>query len=145
MNRDESFLRVKIRKRVLPLLKTLNPKIAVNLAKMSGVLQEEIEGLEEIALAGLNSALGANKDAIDVKALREMSPAKRKRVLRLWLQELRGNLRRLDMEHFSALERLISSGTGGKRVELPGGETVALSKGKLIFRKTKVEKSRTGI
>jgi tRNA(Ile)-lysidine synthase len=143
MNRDEAFLRVKIRKRVLPLLRGLNPAIVANLAGTAGILREEIEELEGAAAEALAGARGANKDTIDVKEMASVSKAKRTRALRLWLLELRGDLRRLDMEHFAALERLISNGTGGKTVELPGGERVTLSKGKLIFRQTKVEKSRT--
>jgi tRNA(Ile)-lysidine synthase len=144
MNSDEAFLRVKVRKKLIPLLQNINPRIVANLAKMSGILQEEIEELEAGATAAFAAMPGASKDTIDVKLIKEISPAKRKRILRLWLQGLRGDLRRLDMEHFAALERLISNGAGGKKIELPGGESVTLSNGKLVFRKTKVEKRRAG-
>jgi len=141
MNRDEAFLRVRVRKQVLPLLQNINPQIVSNLAKMSGVLQQEIEELDKISGGFLTLAVDINKDTIEVKSISALSPAMRKRVLRLWLRNLRGDLRRLDMKHFAALERLVLSGQGNKRVELPGGESVGLSKGKLIFKKTKVEKS----
>ncbi len=144
MNRDEAFLRVKVRKRVLPLLRDLNPRIVANLSRTAGILQEETQELEKAAGEILTEARSATKDTIDVKKISTVSAAKRVRALRLWLRELRGDLRRLEMEHFTALERLVLNGTGGKTIELPGGESVTLSKGKLIFRKTKVEKSRTG-
>jgi tRNA(Ile)-lysidine synthase len=143
MNRDEAFLRVKVRKKLIPLLENLNPGIVPNLAKISDILQQEMDELEAAAQEIFNRVFTANEDTIDVKGLREVSAAKRKRVLRIWLRGLRGGLRRLDMEHFAALERLILSPAGGKTAELPGGESVTLKKGKLIFRKTKVEKSRT--
>jgi len=142
MNRGTAFLRVRVRREVLPLLQNINPQIVANLAKMSGVLQEEAEGLDIAARACLSAAAEVNNGTISVKQLAELSPGARKRVLRLWLELLRGDLRRLDMKHFAALERLVLSGTGGKRIELPGGESVSLSKGRLIFKKTKVEKSR---
>lgn len=142
MNRDTAFLRVRVRREVLPLLQNINPRIVANLAKMSGILQDEAEGLDIAARASLSAASGVSNDTINVKQLVTLSPGARKRVLRLWLELLRGDLRRLDMKHFAALERLVSSGAGGKRIELPGGESVSLSKGRLIFKKTKVEKSR---
>jgi tRNA(Ile)-lysidine synthase len=144
MNRDEAFLRVRIRKQVLPLLQDINPQIVTHLAKLSSALREEGEAAELAAQVCLVAAIEVNKDKINVKQLTGLPAAVRKRVLRLWLSGLRGDLRRLDMKHFTALERLAFSGTGGKRVELPGGEIVTFSKGRLIFKKTKVEKRRAG-
>jgi tRNA(Ile)-lysidine synthase len=141
MNRDEAFLRVRVRKQVLPLLQNINPRIVSNLAGMSGVLQQEIEELDNATRPLLAGAMDINKGTIEVKSISALSPAMLKRVLRLWLRELRGGLRRLDMKHFAALERLVLNGHGNKSIELPGGESVSLSKGRLIFRKTKVEKS----
>jgi tRNA(Ile)-lysidine synthase len=144
MNRDEAFLRVRVRKQVLPLLQNINPRIVPNLAKMAAVLQEEADASNFAARGHLADAVGVNKDTLSVKYLVSLPGAVRKRVLRLWLNDLRGDLRRLDMKHFAALERLLLSGTGGKEVELPGGERVSLSKGRLIFKKTKVEKRPAG-
>ncbi len=141
MNRDEAFLRVRVRKQVLPLLQNINPRIAANLAKMSGVLRQEIEELDSMASKLLAGSVDINKETIEVKSLAGLSPAMLRRILRLWLRERRGDLRRLDMKHFTALERLVLSGQGNKKVELPGGESVTLSKGRLVFKKRKVEKS----
>lgn len=140
MNRDEAFLRVKVRKKLIPLLKEFNPQVVPGLAKMAGLLQQESEELDALAAEALGSVTGANKATIDVKALRDLLPARRKRVLRLWLQGLRGDLRRLDMEHFAALERLVLNDTGGKTVELPGGERVVVKKGRLEFGKIQMGK-----
>ncbi len=141
MNRDKAFLRVRIRREVLPLLQNINPQIVPNLAKMSGVLQGEGEELGMAARAGLFAVHDVNHDTLDLKGLVEFSSGMRRRVLRLWLENLRGGLRALDMKHFAALEGLVLSGTGGKTVELPGGERVSVGRGRLIFKKTKVEKS----
>ncbi len=141
MNRDKAFLRVRVRREVLPLLQNINPQIVPNLAKMSGVLQGEGEELGVAAQAGLFAVHDVNNDTLDLKGLTGFSSGMRRRVLRLWLENLRGGLRALDMKHFTALERLVLSGTGGKTVELPGGERVSIRRGRLIFKKTKVEKS----
>lgn len=144
MNADQAFLRVKIRKKLIPLLREMNPQIVSNLSATAGLIGEDVEELEITAREFLIYSNIANKDTIEVKVLMELSPAKRKRVLRVWLHELRGDLRRLDREHFTAIERLILNGTGGKTAELPRGERVTLSKGKLVFRQMKVEKRLTG-
>jgi tRNA(Ile)-lysidine synthase len=144
MNRDQAFLRVRIRREVLPLLQNINPQIVPNLAGMSGVLRGEGEELSKAAQAGLFAIHDVNNDTLDVKGLAGFSPGMRGRVLRLWLENLRDGLRALDMKHFAALERLVLSGTGGKTVELPGGERVSIRRGRLIFKKTKVEKSPSG-
>ncbi|HEV7645665.1 MAG TPA: tRNA lysidine(34) synthetase TilS [Pyrinomonadaceae bacterium] len=141
MNKDKAFLRVRIRREVLPLLQNINPQIVTNLAKMSGVFQAEGEELGLAARAGLFAVHDVNNDTLDLKGLMGFSSGMRRRVLRLWLENLRGGLRALDMKHFAALERLVLSAAGGKTVELPGGERVSIRRGRLIFKKTKVEKS----
>jgi tRNA(Ile)-lysidine synthase len=144
MNRDEAFLRVRIRREVLPSLQNINPQIVPNLAKMSAVLQGEGEELGMAAQTALLAVYDVNNDTLDLKGLAEFSSGLRRRVLRLWLEKVRGGLRALDMKHFAALERSVLSGTGGKTVELPGGERVSVRRGRLIFKKTKVEKRPPG-
>jgi hypothetical protein len=109
---------------------------------MAAVLQEEAEELDITARAAWPALFGVNTDTINVKQLSGLSAGVRKRVLRLWLEGLRGDLRRLDMKHFASLERLVLGGTGGKQIELPGGESVTLSKGRLIFKKQRLKKDR---
>ena len=61
---------------------------------------------------------------LKVKALQGFSTAIRRRALRLWLRDERGDLRRIDASHIAAIERLIG-GPSGRRVELPEGGVIA--------------------
>jgi tRNA(Ile)-lysidine synthase len=136
MNLDETFSRVKVRKKLLPLLQEMNPAIIEGLARTAMVVGTEIQEMDRAAEAHLAAVANLNTGALDVKGLLALAEPVRMRVLRQWLLRQRGDLRRLDMEHFAAVERLILKGTGGKTVELPGGERVTLLKGALTFTKT---------
>src|SRR4030095_873243 len=61
---------------------------------------------------------------LNVKIFQGVSAAIRRRALRLWLRDERGDLRRIDASHIAAIERLVG-GRSGRRVELPEGGIVA--------------------
>ena len=133
MNNDLRFQRVRIRKVLLPLLKDFNPKIVENLAATAKLLRAEIEHKSDGESKVCEEALSLNE-------LKKMPQALLYKSLRHWLRYKRGNLRRLELKHIEAVERLIFSRKSGKIVELPDGETIVKSNGKLQFKKTKVEK-----
>lgn len=131
MNEDLAFRRVRIRRVLLPLLQDFNPKIIERLAATAALLRDEHEELEKLTGQQLNEA---NKEELKIEDLTDFSPAVRRRVLRAWLERRRGDLRRLDLKHLEAVERLIFSRKSGRFVELPGGEIVVKAKGKLFFK-----------
>ena len=79
-------------------------------------------------------------EVLALRDLRSLSKPRLYRTLRAWLKNKRGDLRRLELKHIQAIERLAFSRKSGRAVELPGGEKVFKSEGKLQFQKTKVEK-----
>ncbi|HEX8369178.1 MAG TPA: tRNA lysidine(34) synthetase TilS [Pyrinomonadaceae bacterium] len=131
MNEDLAFRRVRIRRVLLPLLQDFNPKIIERLAATAALLRDEHEELEKLTNQQLNEA---NKGELKTEDLTNFSSAVRRRVLRAWLSARRGDLRRLDLKHVEAVERLIFSRKSGRFVELPGGEVVVKTKGKLVFK-----------
>lgn len=150
MNEDLKFNRVRIRRVLLPLLKDFNPKIIETLARTSELLRESAEHLE-IASRQPPPAAACEKSkqrttddgqrtTLALKDLRGVFPSMRRTLLRDWLKENRGNTRRLELKHIEAVERLALSRKSGKTIELPNGESVLKSSGKLRFQKTKVEK-----
>jgi tRNA(Ile)-lysidine synthase len=48
MNEDEGFARVRVRKQVLPLLETFNPRAVETLARTAGLLRREADALENL-------------------------------------------------------------------------------------------------
>ncbi|HEX8186709.1 MAG TPA: tRNA lysidine(34) synthetase TilS, partial [Pyrinomonadaceae bacterium] len=56
MNDDEGFARVRVRRRLLPLLETFNPRAAEALARAASLLREDSAALDRLAAALLEEA-----------------------------------------------------------------------------------------
>ena len=145
MNADESFSRVRVRRALLPLLETFNPRAAEALARAAALLREDDAALEALAAALLEEACAGGEASgggggeggarpLSVAVLAGAKPALRRRALRLWLARGRGDLRRLSRAHLSAVERLLGGTRGGRVAELPGGASVERRRGLLLFR-----------
>lgn len=140
MNDDLAFKRVRVRKILLPLLEDFNPKIVETLSKTASLLQAEFTAIKG---AGNPGAKGADEKYLRLSELRNVFPSIRRQILRDWLKNNRGDLRFLDSKHLEAIENLISSRKSGRTVELPNGETVTKSGGKLLFEKEEVDKNQS--
>jgi len=55
----------------------------------------------------------------------------RRRALRQWISQGRGDLRRVEMVHLLAVDRLIGGSRGGRVAELPDGARVVRKRGRL--------------
>lgn len=163
MNEDESFARVRVRRRLLPLLGTFNPRAAEAIARAAELLREDNDALESEARMLLKDA--ADESAWELVTAGEAGEARRqiktpgersgqtripplrveviagakmsavrRRALRMWLALGRGDLRRLEAVHLIAVERLLDGGRGGRVAELPGGCSVVRRRRWLFFR-----------
>lgn len=130
MNDDETFSRVKIRKQLLPLMASFNNRIVEALSRTASLLAEDATVLSDQAGELLKLAIGSPNNnqpenietklpPLNVKVLLQEPAAVRRRALRQWLADGRGNLNRLEMSHLLAVEKLLT-GRGGSVVELPG-------------------------
>ncbi len=154
MNEDLKFNRVRIRKVLLPLLKDFNPKIIETLAHTALMIREENEFLE-FATQKISDEKkqfienkefkGKEKSTKDksenenllLKEIKDLFPSMRKRIVRDWLKNQRGDLRTLKAKHFQAIEALIFSRKSGKTIELPNGGLIVKNSGNLTFMKHK--------
>ena len=135
MNADESFARVRARLRLLPLMESFNPRVIETLSRTAELLREDSRALESAAqrLLELSNVDGSGKKTLSTDLLAAARPALRRRALRRWLAEQRGDLRRLELVHIRAVENLLLGDHGGRMVELPGGSTVSRSRRVLLF------------
>ncbi|MDQ5843820.1 MAG: tRNA lysidine(34) synthetase TilS [Acidobacteriota bacterium] len=138
MNDDESFSRVRVRNQLLPLMKSFNNRIVETLSRTAALLNEDATALATEASRLVNDAgqqsNGKNKTkqaALDVHILLQSPPAVRRRALREWILRGRGDLRRLEMVHLIAVEKLLEGDKGGRVAELPGGMKVTRRRGML--------------
>ena len=142
MNKDERFARVRVRNQLLPLMQSFNPKLVEALARTAEVLRQDNNALDsaagrlfELSIATNEAAGAAGKDCPSLRTeLLALSPsALRRRALRQWLRCCRGDLRRIERVHVSAVESLLFGDRGGRIVELPGGAKVSRRRGLLHF------------
>jgi tRNA(Ile)-lysidine synthase len=162
MNDDERFARVRVRRQLMPLLETFNPRAVESITRAAGLLREDADALEAEASKLLREAMderarrrvvrgegqGACEGRVDaereigregrcasplrVEVLSSASAAVRRRALRRWLAQGRGDLRRVELAHVVALEKLLAGEQGGRVAELPGGARVE-RRGRWIF------------
>lgn len=138
MNDDESFSRVRVRKQLLPLMKSFNNRIVETLGRTAALLNEDASALATEASHLVNDAgqekTGENKTkqaVLNVSVLLQAPPAVRRRALREWILRGRGDLRRLEMVHLVSVEKLLEGDKGGRVAELPGGMKVTRRRGML--------------
>lgn len=142
MNEDERFSRVKARKQLLPLMQSFNSRIVETLDRTARVLREDTLVLSAAADDLLSEALWEGKGSkfLDVRVLAEAPPALRRRALRKWIMQGRGDLRRIEQVHLAAIERLLTGTQGGRVVELPDGVKILRKRGGLELILKSLEK-----
>ena len=135
MNLDEKFARVRVRRQLLPLMQTFNPKLVAGLARTAELLREDSSALDRGAARLLELSLepGTDQNTVRLDLLAASPPALRRRALRLWIEQCRGDLKRLERVHVAALEQLLLGDRGGRVIELPGGAKVSRKRGLLQF------------
>jgi tRNA(Ile)-lysidine synthase len=152
MNEDERYARVRVRRHLLPLMETFNPRVVEALARTAELLREDARTLrsaaeellkrasEEVMAKG--SAGGASvAGSLSVDILKAAPVSLRRRALRLWLAERRGDNRRLELVHLLGIERLLAGERGGRRAELPDGSFVEVRRGRLqLYAKDSAQK-----
>lgn len=149
MNDDETFSRVRVRKQLLPLMKSFNNRVVEALSRTATLLSEDAAALSDEAgrLLGLATQNpGKNSEtkspSLSVSVLLQSPPAVRRRALREWILRSRGDLKRVEMVHLIAVEKLLKGERGGRVAELPGGMMVTRRLGMLeLSRKKRLKKA----
>ena len=149
MNTDERFMRVRVRRQLLPLMQAFNERIVEALSRTSELLREDAMALSSAAEKLLEEA--SEEDVTNgprllrVDVLFDAPAALRRRALRQWIERGRGDLRRLEMAHLLAVDGLLRGERGGRVVELPGGATVSRRRGRLRLQIKRVEKGHAAV
>jgi tRNA(Ile)-lysidine synthase len=119
-NQDPSFLRNWIRLKLIPQLKEkLDQHLSARLAQQAELIREEdtfLENLAHVEFRKIRTPGGIHRDA-----LLKYNKALQRRILRLWIEAVRGHLRGLDFQHIESLLELITNGPPQGRLSIPGG------------------------
>ena len=128
-NEDLSFLRVRVRKNVLPILESeLGPGISDALVRSASLLRDDADALDNLA-----RQFWSSDKSLEVEALSNLPKAIRTRVLRLALFE--SGISQLSAEQVGQVEALISNWKGQGEVSLPAGVKVSRISGRLTLSK----------
>ncbi len=115
-NSDDSFARVRVRRRVLPMLVSeLRPCVAEALVRTAELARADADLIDDLAAAQLALVDG---ERLDCLLLCELGGALRSRVLRMWL--LDQGAREVSSFHLGAVNELVTDWHGQRWVELPG-------------------------
>jgi tRNA(Ile)-lysidine synthase len=143
MNEDQRLARIKVRKQLLPLMQSLNNRVVEALGRSAALLREDAAALASEAERLLKKASDSHHkgrpNKLEIEVLAAAPPAIRRRALRQWLLQNVGNLRRLEMVHFLAVEKLLQK-KSGRTVELPNGIRVFRQRDWLQLSVKRVEK-----
>ncbi|MEP6912371.1 MAG: tRNA lysidine(34) synthetase TilS [bacterium] len=138
MNNDEAFSRVRVRQQLLPLMKSFNNRIVETLNRTATLLNEDATALSAAAKQLLDLASQSpdennetNLPSLSVEVLSQAPAAVRRRALREWILRSRGDLRRVEMVHLLAVEKLLKGERGGRVAELPGDMKAVRRRGML--------------
>jgi len=122
-NQDLSFSRNRIRHRILPLLREMNPRVLAALQRTADLL-----ATEELALDDLLAPLwvkvlivqAENRIVIQRERLSQLSKGVQALLLRRGIARLRGDLQGIEKVHIDALLGLVASHRAHGKLDLPG-------------------------
>ncbi|MFS3129857.1 tRNA lysidine(34) synthetase TilS [Nocardioides sp. Bht2] len=131
-NEDPGYARVRVRRRVLPVLEAeLGPGVAAALARTADLLRPDMEFLDQ--LAGLSLTECSTETGLSVAALGGLPEALRTRVLRSAAVAAGAIDAELAFEHVAAMDGLITGWRGQKWIDLPGHLRALRSEGEIRF------------
>ncbi len=141
-NKDTSYLRNRIRHRLIPLLeKEFNPDIKAGIERLSGIISQEDAFLDRMARTALDDALdGKRKEEIElsIPVINKLDRALGARVIRAALLSIKQNLRRISHTHIKEILHFAGKkGESGKSLDLPGQIRVYRQKDLLHIKRKK--------
>lgn len=132
-NLDVSFLRNKIRLKVMPYLEKCNPRLKRTLANLSDTLREDfgfINDQKKIALKSQTSSIKTKDIILQPKALR-------KALFKELIIRAGGDVKGLTYRHWMDMDYFLRAAGKNKSLDFPGDIRVTKSGSELIFKKRK--------
>ncbi|HEY1270203.1 MAG TPA: tRNA lysidine(34) synthetase TilS [Candidatus Binatia bacterium] len=135
-NLDPALLRNWTRIDLIPRLKEkIDPAVPGRLARMAEIIRDEDEVLERLARERLPQTTKAG--ALLREPLLAQPRALQRRIVRLWLEEHLGSLKRIGFDHVEAVLDLVAAGPPNGRLALPGPREAVRRYGILTLQKTR--------
>lgn len=122
-NQETKFLRNKIRIELLPQLKAINSSIVgrlSDLAANSGLDYNFIYNFSRNEFRRLKQKKAGRGLYLDLKGLQGLHPAIFNNVIRIAIEQIKGNTRRIEQSHLTGVRKLILKGKDQASIHLPG-------------------------
>jgi tRNA(Ile)-lysidine synthase len=129
-NQDENFLRVAVRKKIMPVLReVLGESVDLALTRTAFLSQMDADALDAVAATAWNSC----QDGQDLKTAEvgALHMAIQTRIIRSWLVQQGANSAALTLEHVMAIHRLMTDPRVSGPVNVAGGLEVRRESGRL--------------
>lgn len=135
-NLDITFLRNRIRHELLPLLERYNPAVRKSLAATAGILSEEDALLDaQTRQVACQVCRFSGIDAsCDITLLKSHPKALQRRLIRLMLSQLAGNLEHITHRHLENILQMTVAARPNLRISLPQGLAVIREYNRLIIK-----------
>ncbi|MBI4228083.1 MAG: tRNA lysidine(34) synthetase TilS [Deltaproteobacteria bacterium] len=144
-NKMKVFLRNRIRNELIPQLVKYNPKIKETLARTGYIVGVQEDYIRTEAKKHFNKLFYSSRDGELVGRLRYfnvLSMAMKYALLRLAIENLKGDLKRISLTHVVSVNELLDSREPSGEVYLPGEIVVAKGYGLfLVTKKTQLRRS----
>jgi len=121
-NFEEKFLRNRIRIKLLPLLKELNPNIIENLSNLSRNISLDYDFIYTYSrrkFLSLKKKETARSLRLSLEGLKELPEAVFNNVIRIAVEELKGNTRLFEARHLDEIRDLVYNRPSRSIVDLP--------------------------
>ena len=136
-NEDTRFVRNRIRSDLLPLLASAyNPQIVPQLNRLADVMRAEetwITGIVRKQYQQFVKQSGQESVSLSLQRLKDSPPALSRRIIRMAIEELTGNSRKIGFVHIQSVQRLVDGNGGQKELHLPGGLRTRRSNDRLVL------------
>jgi len=133
-NADERFLRNRVRRKVLPYLAKINPRIKRALFNLAESLREDFEFIEhEKERRKIIIKSGKRHFSIKLCDMLLQPRALRREIVREALRASGGNIKKLTYRHWKDVDDFIKVKQRGKSMDLPGGIRMIKTRDRLLF------------
>jgi tRNA(Ile)-lysidine synthase len=121
-NLSLSPLRNRIRHKLLPLLKSFNPRVVEALLRTAQIAEDDLNFLDEESNRLWDKIVQEKEDKIVLykEMFLELPPALKRHLLRVAMRKLLGTLKDIEARHIEGIMTALAK-PAGRRVSLPGG------------------------
>lgn len=141
-NESDAYTRNRVRRRLMPMLRTFNPAVEDSLARLARNSAQAEDFLEAKADRHAAGHITEGDDGVAVsRGAGSLPPAVASALLRRAVSMVRGDLRDIGQVHIDQLAEMLARGSG-RSVDLPGGIRAVVADDAVVIRRGRLPPQR---